>query len=261
MNTQTAIAVTPADPSTDRAEACGLSLAERLDAEMAEMTERHLRHLAELAEIGMALSRDLARRAAEGPAEGADPGELALSLNRVTRAVRLTMTMEAKVREAARARLLGLEADRVAEATRIAEALVAAEKKRVQSRETLILNAVEDAANAAVRVRHGVDPIAARESLDDEDEDEFDEDEIEEIDGAVAAASRLLDRDRTFADYADRPVGEVLAQVFKALGLTPDWRLWANEDWAVAETQARPPGSPYAAPLPPACREDAIGPP
>jgi hypothetical protein len=55
---------------------------------------------------------------------------------------------------------------------------------------------------------------------------------------------RLVDYDDT--DFADRPVGELVARICRDLGVTPDWSLWEDEDWAIEEAAARPRGSPYA---------------
>ncbi len=58
---------------------------------------------------------------------------------------------------------------------------------------------------------------------------------------------RLEDPDDE-ADFARRPIGELVARICQDLGVTPDWSLWEAEDWALGEAEAKLPGSPYARP-------------
>jgi hypothetical protein len=44
--------------------------------------------------------------------------------------------------------------------------------------------------------------------------------------------------------FADRPIAEHVARICRDLGVTPDWTLWSDEDWAIEETATRPGGSP-----------------
>jgi hypothetical protein len=48
------------------------------------------------------------------------------------------------------------------------------------------------------------------------------------------------------ADFADRPIGELVARICRDLGVTPDWGLFEDDDWAIEEARTRPPGSPLA---------------
>jgi len=231
------------DPSGDRAE----SLAERLDAEAAAMEARHLAQLEALAEIGMALAQAVGRRVAEveaakdasgdDDAAAAKLGELGLSFNRITRAVRLTMTLEAHVRDARRARLLGLDAER-AEAAR---AKAQAEAKRVAERESLICRTAEEMVKLRVLRRNGEDASPL-----EDDDIEYEEHEEKEIEDAYWAAERLLRRGQAYAGFMDRPVSAVVAQVCADLGLTPEWSIWKDEDWAIEEAETLA-GSPFAA--------------
>jgi hypothetical protein len=95
----------------------------------------------------------------------------------------------------------------------------------------------------AIVRRDGDDPTDA-EALDSEDL-EYDEADEKEIDEAFVAAGRLLSRGQAYAGFADRPASAVIAQVCAELGLTPDWRLWAKEAWALEEADTLP-GSPFA---------------
>jgi len=235
------------DPIPDRAEACALApaltLAERLDAEAAEMGERHLRQLAELAEIGMGLARAVGRRVAEVEAapdeadRSAELGELGLTLNRVTRAVRLTMTLEARVREARRARLLGIETERAAVVARKAKA----EQDYRDMRSGFLGRLVEETVKADICRRNGT---AIADYLDGEED--FDEDEGEEIEDAFTTAERLLVRRKAYEGFEHRPYSAVLVELCKDLNIgPPDWSLWAGEEWAEDEVEAAP-GSPFA---------------
>jgi len=224
-------------------EADASTLAADLDAEFAEMSARHLRQLAELAEIGMGLARAVGRRVAEveaAPAEqdqAAELGALGLTLNRVTRAVRLTMTLEAKVRDVRRARLLGLEVERAEAAAAKAEA---EERRRRADRDVFAL-LVEETVQADIRRRNG-----ETEADDDSGESEFDEDEVEEIGDAYLTAQRMLAQRKAYQGFEQRPRSAVLIDLCRDLNIgPPDWSLWADEDWAIEEAQTVP-GSPFA---------------
>jgi hypothetical protein len=61
------------------------------------------------------------------------------------------------------------------------------------------------------------------------------------------------------AELGQRSLGEIAARICKDLGLEPDWRLWAEEDWAIEEAQTRPKGSPFAKRLPVAGAPAEVG--
>jgi hypothetical protein len=65
-------------------------------ASTAEMAERHGRVLVELAELGLSLARGLQARA-EAARTGEDAERLALAFHRVSRSVRLTLALEARL--------------------------------------------------------------------------------------------------------------------------------------------------------------------
>jgi hypothetical protein len=54
---------------------------------------------------------------------------------------------------------------------------------------------------------------------------------------------RLGDGDEE-ADFADRPIGELVARICRDLGVTPDRSLWQDDDRAIEEAAAKAPGSP-----------------
>jgi len=270
MTAITSIAAGPSpDLSEDRPTACGLSLAEQLDAEAAAMEAPHLARVEALARAGMALVGAVERRVArieaapESDATAAGDGardtggelaELGLVYNRAARAVRLTMILEKRMREARRARLLGLEAERAqaaqakAEAREQAEAaLERAETVRIEARADEVVQRVVETVQLAQLRRCGAD-AADLEELNADDV-EYDEHEQREIDDAFAAAERMLARSPAYADFDERPISAVVAQICADLGLTPDWRLWAKEDWALDEAEAVP-DSPFAGLVP-----------
>jgi hypothetical protein len=89
------------------------------------------------------------------------------------------------------------------------------------------------------------------------------------VDSLIADLYERLDEVEGDADFGERPIGEIVARICRDLGVTPDWRRWAGEGWAVEEARAQPPGSPYAGSpivIPPAVAApslipQAIGPP
>jgi len=68
-------------------------------------------------------------------------------------------------------------------------------------------------------------------------------------------ASERLEYDDIYGDLADRPVSEVVAEVCRDLGLSPDWAVLAEEAWARAEVEAGAACAPLAALVrpPPTC--------
>ena len=94
----------------------------------AEMTERHARGLAELTELGLSLARDLHACALAEP----DPrtkAETALAFHRVSRSVRQSMALEARLK---RDRMRD-DREARAEAVQAAEALVRTRKAQVRA--------------------------------------------------------------------------------------------------------------------------------
>jgi hypothetical protein len=52
-------------------------------------------------------------------------------------------------------------------------------------------------------------------------------------------------------DFADLPLGVLVARICRELGVRPDWSLWAETDWARDEAEAQVPGSPFSGPSAP----------
>lgn len=94
----------------------------------AEMTERHARGLAELTELGLSLARDLHACALAEP----DPktkAETALAFHRVSRSVRQSMALEARLKRD----LARQDQEARAEAVRAAETQVRTRKAQVRA--------------------------------------------------------------------------------------------------------------------------------
>jgi hypothetical protein len=180
--------------------------------------ERRLLMLELLAEIGMALARDLSRRVGEGleADEPLDGGAVALEFSRISRAVRQTIALEAR-----------LDQDREALAKMFADERAAREKARedrIEGRRRTVKIAVQNAISRA----------------------------SENYSQALSLNKILCERledPREDDDFADLPVSTLVARICADLDLTPDWDLWKNTDWAADEWRAAEPGSPYA-PMP-----------
>ena len=56
---------------------------------------------------------------------------------------------------------------------------------------------------------------------------------------------RLDDYDE-YSDFGRLPVGAVVANICRVLGIEFDPALWEDEPWAVAEMEEKPEGSPFA---------------
>jgi hypothetical protein len=168
--------------------------------------------LAELAEIGMKLARAVERQAldqavpeeADTPQAGAPDrsggGDLALVFSRIARAVRQTVALEAKLAEDRRALHQSVEAEQAQRAATLARERKARQKARVKR---IIEQAIDAEADGSDR----------EDLLGDLDE-------------------RLEDED-LFADYDERPFGEIVARICRDIGIAPDWTLWDAEDWGI----------------------------
>jgi hypothetical protein len=193
------ISPTPLDSSPDRVE----------DAAPDRAAERFAM-LRELADIGMEMARALQSEVrAQAVEDAAEPpqsvAELGLAFSRVSRAVRQTLALEAR-----------LEDDRL-DRERAAKA---AEDAQSQSNSELS----DRAARVKARLMQLLHPDRERDHQwdDDWDEDLNDEPDAEPGEGFVS----------------DRPAADVVAGVCGDLGLEPDLSLWTGED-SVAASAAR----------------------
>ena len=175
---------------------------------------RRLAVLGELVEIGMEVARGLRDEvrtlsdAPDAPRAGSSH-DLALTFARVARAIRQTLALEARL---VQEHQTGVKAARRAAETARQDAVHA---ERAQ-RSFAVCRAVDDMIG---------------EVPDDPDEDERLHDIVDEY----------------LPGSAVRPLSAVIADIAAALGITPDWSLWADQDWAQDEAQRQLSGSPYAA--------------
>jgi hypothetical protein len=186
--------------------------------------ERRLEILSELAEAGLEIALTLKTRIAETAA--AEPeadnaracADLARAFDRTARATRLSIALRDKLLKDAPAR-------------------PAATRESPQETRSQRAERVRRIVGRAVRIHFRGEN--ARETLDRH------------------VSERLHDTDIT-GDLSSRSIGELVATICDPLGVTPDWRYFAEEAWAQAEIAERPPGSPYEAwpDLPPEAPED-----
>jgi len=184
------------------------------------------RVLREMAELDLELMRALTHQATARAQAGEAVADAGLAVSRISRSLRLTLALEERFAKARRARL----AEKVAEAAQPAaeqtpetQRAPATDRLRGVVRKDLVMQIVEEA-------------------IDDEAKGE-------RAETLLTALAERLERPEDEADFLDRPYGELAARICRELGLSPDWSLWADEDWAREEAESREPsGSPYAPP-------------
>jgi hypothetical protein len=191
-------------------------------------TQRQLAMLQELAEIGMRLARALEAEAL-APAEEPKPpsrfggGDLGLIFSRIARAVRQTLALET--------RLAG-----EVETARVEHARATTDARRRQVR-GYVVEAIEVDA-----VEHG------KTDLD--------------VEWLLGDLNERLDDGAYDADFADAPIGDLVARICADLGVTPDWSLWEDQAWAIEYEKSRPPDNhPERRPVPPGANPDPSEPP
>ena len=224
-------------PSTDplpersppHAQSAAESVAEWLARDAAERETRQLEGLAELAGMAMSLARTVHRQVEArqgvdevGPEAVQALGSLGTTYARVARTVRQTWALESRIAEARRKRLLGIEAGR-AEAAKAAPTAADAEARAASGRNFTAM-AVHSILDELIEAEH--DDDAAVDRLHNE------------------AYEHLMDAKDDEA-FSDRPIGEIVASIAKAIGLNPDWDAWRYEDWAEEDAEAKAWGSPY----------------
>ena len=199
-----------------------------------QRAERRLALLAELAEIGMELARvlkpspageDAAPAAAdEAPARRRDPAEAFAGLSR---AIRLTLAMEATADEALRDLVAGVVTVREEKRERAAEAAHETASRFRQEREELIEMLVSEAAEQQI-TRNA---------------------DVERFDHELA--DRLL-VDEDFWNDPARPLREVVERFCDYFALAPDWSRWRDDEWAPPLPGPWPwAAGPKASPAPP----------
>ena len=190
--------------------------------------ERRLRLLAELAEIGMELARALKPPATEGEAPAAAPAaadeargrrrDPAESFAGLSRAIRLTVALEARADEELRDLISGVVTAREETRARAADKARDAAKEHREVREAEIRDFVTEA--AMERITGEADLERFDRELDD----------------------RMLADDAYWSDPA-RPLREVVERYCDYFDLAPDWSRWQGDGWA----PPAPPVWPWAA--------------
>ncbi|HEY2177245.1 MAG TPA: hypothetical protein VGH15_01560, partial [Caulobacteraceae bacterium] len=177
-----------------------------------------------VAEIGMKMLEKLEPGASpEAPAPEAAANDQRLhpaeAFARISRGVRLALTLEAKADEALRDLMAGIVRGREAERARADRNY----SKIRELRQMQVARLVHDAAD--------------REC---ESEVEFDD--------LCSALDERLEDDEAYIDIEERPLRETLERICQDLTLSPDWSRWDGEGWIDDGPPLRPPYSPFATP-------------
>jgi hypothetical protein len=169
--------------------------------------------LGRLAEVGLNIALAVERQATGKLEIGEAPvaADVSLAYARVSRAVRMTIALQSKLIAEQRA----LEADEPPPQTPLY-----IRKARVERIVERVIKAEHEGADA--------------EALE------------ETLDRLVIEAGERLDDEDVYGDVLTRPMSEVLAQICKDLGLSPDWPSLAQEPWAQAEISSGEAGWPLA---------------
>src|SRR5471030_1085811 len=193
--------------------------------------ERRLRLLEELSEIGMEMARALRPGAEAGEdspedkarGKGRDPADAFGSLSR---AIRLTLALEARTDEELRDLKAGVVRVRQDERVRTAERAERA----------------EHAAHIDRLIRKGevsclVERLAEAEIGDGD-----------QFENLCAALEERLDEDAAYQDLDKWPLRETVERLCKDLALSPDWSGWDHEDWTGDDANGRDFFSPFREP-------------
>ena len=198
------------------------------DAAIGTRAARRIEVVQRLTEMGIELAEALHRQglarieqAIEDPeAPVVDGGAAELKFSRLTKAVRMCLALGARLDQDL------VDHGRKAEAERVARLVEAGRERKVARRRAVqrkfqIQEIVEQAIVATV-----------------------DQDDVEDFNARLE--ERLEDDDDAeAADFANLPIGVMVARVCRDLGVTPHWNLWKDEAWAIEEAATLPPGSPY----------------
>jgi hypothetical protein len=187
--------------------------------------ERRLAILAELTEIGMAMARDLGRQTAQPPTPDshAPPRDPADGFARLSRALRLTLVLEARLD----AELAKLRAGVAIDVETWREAAAVRAEKLAQTESAAHRRAIERAVETAV------------------------ESEIAERDERLACYEALNERlewDEAYRDLESMTFTEAVQHLCADLNLSPDWSRWTDEGWSREPGVTRHPRSEFNRP-------------
>jgi len=232
------------DPHADDSAAC-----------VPAWAQEQLEVIRELRDMGMSLARNLTRRAlaeteaAEAAAEAGEPEpaprrgavvDPALSFSRLSRAVRLTLALEAQtyrqIEDAARRRAAAnddMAGDDDLPADARWEDVIAGSLTFETVRRNLRRQFYADKDHEIRR--------AVEETIEASSDDP---DEVERLRGELK--ERLEDEEDVFEARFSWPIGEAIGLICQDLGIDPDWDRWETRPWAVKEAKESPKGSPYA---------------
>jgi len=181
---------------------------------------RQLAMLQELAEIGMQIARAVRDEAlapepaddvgAPRPSSRFGNGDLGLVYSRIARAVRQSLALE----------------------TRVAEDIEKAKVEREQRRVAALRWAADERQH---EIRDYVAEAIEAEAVEKKSSEREVERLLDDLDERIEAG-----------DYDDTlqtaPIGELVERICADLGVTPDWDLWDQHDWAIEHLRARDPG-------------------
>jgi hypothetical protein len=202
-----------------------------------DRAQRRLARLSRVADLALELAeatqaRAMAALAAAPETEPASrpAADFIHAFDRAARAVRLCSLLESRFEGD-----LALHAEASAAAARTrAQVQAKAEEARRQARRTpreVRRDELRDLVGYAIHAQ----------AAEDDDDDGARKQNLRE-----AVLNERLDRDWDDARFLNRPLGAVVKDLCQSLGLDPDWSQFENEDWAIAETLAATPGSPFA---------------
>jgi hypothetical protein len=187
------------------------------------LAERRLRLLQELTEIGMKLARELgsgetpeAPTNDKAPAKVSDP---AAAFAPLSRAIRLTLALEARTGEEIRDLKAGVV--RMREARRVVDA---------------------EEARKAHAAREWQVPAQVMSVIEAQCESP------EEIEILATAMNERLEEDEAYLFYQYRPLRETVERLCKDLGLNPDWDSWGADGWIDEDLPSRSRFSPFNTP-------------
>lgn len=176
----------------------------------AERIARHAAVLRELTDIGMKLARRI--EAVVETAADEDLDDLAKRYDRVARAVRRTIALEAKLAEDGHAK---------------------SERRRIVSEERYAATVTQR--REARLVRRAEAGAIVSDALED-DRERYDDEDYKDIEEALCDWVENVLRN---PPAVQPPLADAIIQLCDDIEIEPDWTRWANEPWANDAIRAR----------------------